>query len=525
MKVLSMAIGMTMFVFGAQLIFSVIALITKVISGIGQSLLQNLGGLDVLWTGLSPLMAVFLIHYIFKSMLGMPSPFTMKGAVDWGNKMTRGGGGAMFGGAANMLGRSENKMAGASKQAASSVKNAAMTKINAAKTTGSAATATPRKGSSSAAGAAPIVTAAGTGAGAVLPGTATAGTAATGAGVQAGGTAVLAGGAALAGSFNGTAVTTDDKGRVIEGGRTGQSTPVGTANDGNPIVNESTDADSPRFVEPTETRVGAAAPIDSSPAISAQADATQADGNPIVNEAEAENVGPVIVGPGATREGASAPSAISADAAALAGVRAATRSERAESRDAIRADTEAAKAWANETDRSILADSQKTGVAKGVTGARNDIAASAARVRESAAETAQVFRDRGIVAGSSHAVQVNGKAIAKNAGKAALVTAGVVTGAAFVGPIALVAAPVYGAAKVYGVYARQSRRNRETEAVVTAQFAESKQRQIATDKQSARKTSKATTAASAGPVPVRNVPAQSVTEQAAKPTSTTSIDI
>jgi hypothetical protein len=108
MQVFSMSIGMTLFVFGAQLIFSLLALLAAVISGIGVSILGGMDLLKVLWVGLAPLMAAGILSYIFK-MVGLPNPLSIKGALDWGNHMSKGGGGAMLGGASGMLDRVASK--------------------------------------------------------------------------------------------------------------------------------------------------------------------------------------------------------------------------------------------------------------------------------------------------------------------------------------------------------------------------------------------------------------------------------
>lgn len=152
MKVLSMAIGMTLFVFGAQLLFSVLSILTKVISGIGSSMLQNLDLMKVLWVGASPLIAALLLMQIFK-MVDLPNPLSMKGALDWGNKMTKGGGGAMFAGTKNMLGKTENKVAGTPKSALSRTTGAVKNKISSVGSgTGGGAAGSGRKGSSVAVG-------------------------------------------------------------------------------------------------------------------------------------------------------------------------------------------------------------------------------------------------------------------------------------------------------------------------------------------------------------------------------------
>jgi hypothetical protein len=152
MQVFSMSVGMTLFVFGAQLIFSLLALLAAVISSVGGAMLGGMDLLKVLWVGLSPLMAAAILSYIFK-MVGLPNPLSIKGALDWGNHMSKGGGGAMFAGASSILGRQENKVKGAAQNAVSKSVNAVKGGVSSfgATPTGGVA-GTGRKGASVAAG-------------------------------------------------------------------------------------------------------------------------------------------------------------------------------------------------------------------------------------------------------------------------------------------------------------------------------------------------------------------------------------
>lgn len=100
--------------------------------------------LKVLWVGLSPLIAAGILTYIFK-LVGLPNPLSIKGALDWGNHMSKGGGGAMLDGASSMLSRAENKIKGAPGAAMGKAVRSIKGNIKGA---GSAIAGTGRKGAS-----------------------------------------------------------------------------------------------------------------------------------------------------------------------------------------------------------------------------------------------------------------------------------------------------------------------------------------------------------------------------------------
>lgn len=379
MKVVSMAVGMTLFVFGAQLIFAILALLAQIIAGIGGSMLVRMDLLKVLWVGLSPLMAAGILTYIFK-MVGLPNPLSIKGALDWGNHMGKGGGPAMFGGASSMLGRHENKVKGAAGNAASKAGGAVKGKLKSMGSGGAAAgTGTDRKGAAKPVG---------------------------------------------------------EKGAGV-GGSAG--------------------------LEPGE--------------------------------------------------------------AALLASRALTKDEKAAQADREATHLEAAKAWAAEADpgsASILADSRGQKAMRGVahsfkeSGAGKVVGAVGSSVSKAKA-TAAIFQTQGVVAGAGHIARGTlnaGMSAVKNApqnaatalqmaktapkavAKNALVTAGVVTGAVILGPVAGIAA-VAGlgvAAGAHGInkaYRAQSERSQATEAGVLTAYAAHQQREKQAEKSAAKSAKKA----------------------------------
>lgn len=85
-------IGMAFLAGFAQLIFAVIITFTSIIMKIGQSLVGGNDALMMVWAGLSPLAAAYLLHWIFKRWLKKPSPMTFSGARAWTGNLSNGAG-------------------------------------------------------------------------------------------------------------------------------------------------------------------------------------------------------------------------------------------------------------------------------------------------------------------------------------------------------------------------------------------------------------------------------------------------
>ena len=77
-------IGYTVITFGTTLILSVIALLTRVFSSAATAAFGSGNIIALIAAGLSPLLAVVVIHMLITKVLKMPTPFKPSGALAWG---------------------------------------------------------------------------------------------------------------------------------------------------------------------------------------------------------------------------------------------------------------------------------------------------------------------------------------------------------------------------------------------------------------------------------------------------------
>lgn len=103
-------VGVTVFIFFMQVIFALLSQITNMIQKTGSTLLTGDSAWIVLWTGLSPAVAVFVMHMLFTKVLKIPSPFKISGGLAWAGAAAAGGAAAM-GGISRMLDRPGSKLA------------------------------------------------------------------------------------------------------------------------------------------------------------------------------------------------------------------------------------------------------------------------------------------------------------------------------------------------------------------------------------------------------------------------------
>lgn len=85
------ALSMMFFTYVAQLLLAIIVMLAGVIQAIGSSLTQSSIIGRPVFTALAPLMAVIVVHLMFKKILKTPSPFTVSGAMAWGSGAARNG--------------------------------------------------------------------------------------------------------------------------------------------------------------------------------------------------------------------------------------------------------------------------------------------------------------------------------------------------------------------------------------------------------------------------------------------------
>ncbi|MCC3292826.1 hypothetical protein [Arthrobacter sp. zg-Y1110] len=91
-------VGINIFTFAIQLLFALISIITLMLQNLGNSFLGGATSLvAIFWSGLSPLIAVYLLHMMFTKVLKVPSPFKLSAAMAWGGTMAAAGGAAVGG--------------------------------------------------------------------------------------------------------------------------------------------------------------------------------------------------------------------------------------------------------------------------------------------------------------------------------------------------------------------------------------------------------------------------------------------
>lgn len=91
------AFSMILFTTGAQLILSIVAITTSIIMDTGSAIAGQGSFLSLLWMGIAPIAAIFIVHHLFKQVLKAPSPFKMSSALAWGAASSGLGAGAVAG--------------------------------------------------------------------------------------------------------------------------------------------------------------------------------------------------------------------------------------------------------------------------------------------------------------------------------------------------------------------------------------------------------------------------------------------
>jgi hypothetical protein len=121
-------LGMNMFIFAIQMIFALISVITKMLSDAGKNFLGDNELVSTIWTGFSPLLAVFLINMMITKVMKLPSPFKLSGAMAWG-AAAGAAGGAASAGISHMLDRKQGQATRAARGAAQRSGRAALGKV------------------------------------------------------------------------------------------------------------------------------------------------------------------------------------------------------------------------------------------------------------------------------------------------------------------------------------------------------------------------------------------------------------
>lgn len=77
-------VSMAMFAFMAGLIMSFVAILTQFIAASGVAVSGSGSAMSVLWTGLAPVAACFMAHYVITKVFKAPSPFKLSSGLAWG---------------------------------------------------------------------------------------------------------------------------------------------------------------------------------------------------------------------------------------------------------------------------------------------------------------------------------------------------------------------------------------------------------------------------------------------------------
>lgn len=109
-------IGLVVFSSVAALLIAMIAKITEVLSKVGNAIFSGMPVAAMVWTGLSPLFALIMLHFVFTKLLRVPSPFKLSSALAWG-AAAGAAGGAVGAGVGSAVSRGENRVENAIKSA------------------------------------------------------------------------------------------------------------------------------------------------------------------------------------------------------------------------------------------------------------------------------------------------------------------------------------------------------------------------------------------------------------------------
>lgn len=126
-KVMMTLLGLILFSLFVRGLFTIITIISEVMVQLGSHMLD--GALQMLWTGLAPVLSVVALHFIFTKALKMPSPFTLSGGAAWGKALGGGGGSAALNGMNSMTGKVDSKIGSATKAGSRKAGGAAISAI------------------------------------------------------------------------------------------------------------------------------------------------------------------------------------------------------------------------------------------------------------------------------------------------------------------------------------------------------------------------------------------------------------
>lgn len=81
----------------ALTLMAMLLIITQAIIAMGETMLSGSGVFLILWVGMSPMLAILAVNFLFKKVFKLPNMFTPKGALAWAGSVAGIGGAALAG--------------------------------------------------------------------------------------------------------------------------------------------------------------------------------------------------------------------------------------------------------------------------------------------------------------------------------------------------------------------------------------------------------------------------------------------
>lgn len=97
--------GMAIFAFGANVLISFVAILTAFIQNAGTDIGKSGSAMQIVWAGIAPVAAIFMMHYIITKLFKAPSPFKPTAGAAFGAAAAGGALGSGAGGAIDRMSR------------------------------------------------------------------------------------------------------------------------------------------------------------------------------------------------------------------------------------------------------------------------------------------------------------------------------------------------------------------------------------------------------------------------------------
>lgn len=95
-------LGMVLITFLITVLLSILAMITRVLATVGESLFGGFMIAKIAWIAISPFLALLVLNWVFKRVLKVSSPLSLSGAMAWGSNPSAIGKSLMTGAAAGV---------------------------------------------------------------------------------------------------------------------------------------------------------------------------------------------------------------------------------------------------------------------------------------------------------------------------------------------------------------------------------------------------------------------------------------